>query len=134
MNKKLGFDELIGKRLLSAEAWESGDKSWLMHTDAGDYRLEIEDEGCGGNDSHAYLSGVSGMDDVRGEVIASVEEESDGYGAEVRLRTVAGKTCFINITHEQNGYYGFAYELIFCPNAGREPARSCNAKQQDGQS
>jgi hypothetical protein len=123
MNKKLGFDELIGKRLLSPSAWENGDKSWLLHTDAGDYRLEIEDDGC--NDSNAFLSDVSGLDEVKGKIIARVEEDSDAYGAEVKLHTSAGKTCVINITHEQNGYYGFCYELILCPNkvdmAKREP-------------
>lgn len=116
MNKKLGFDELIGKRLLSAEAWESGDTSWLLHTDAGDYLLDIEDDGCGGNDSHAFLSGVSGLDAVKGEIIASVDEDSDAYGAEAKLHAGTGKTCIINITHEQNGYYGFAYELVLLPN------------------
>jgi len=124
MNKKPGFDGLIGKRLLSAEAWENGDKSWLLRTDAGDYRLEIDDDVCGCNDSNAFLSGVSGLDDVKGEVIVSVDEDSDAYGAEAKLHTAAGKTCVINITHEQNGYYGFAYELILCPNTGGDTPRA----------
>lgn len=33
MEKKLGFDELKGKRINAADKWDVGDKSWTLHSD-----------------------------------------------------------------------------------------------------
>ena len=117
MEKKLGFDELKGKRINAADKWEVGDKSWTLHSDGGIYELQIDDDGCGCNDSNAFLSGVRGLDAIAGREIVAVDEESDSYAAEIKLRTADGSECVINITHEQNGYYGFSYELLYRPNS-----------------
>jgi hypothetical protein len=109
--KKLGFDELKGKRILSVNPWDVGDKFWTIQTDGGPYNLLIEDDGCGGNDSNAFLSHVSGMEAILGQPITEVSEESDGYGAVIELGIANGQKCVITIIHEQNGYYGFSYEL-----------------------
>lgn len=110
--KQLGFDELIGKIINTADKWDVGDKSWVLHCDVGDYELEIDDDGYGGNDSNAFLSGVYGLDRIIGKEIIAASEDSDSYGAEIKLQTVDDSECIINITHEQNGYYGFCFELI----------------------
>jgi hypothetical protein len=112
MSKKLAMDQLVGKRIVSADKWEDAHKSWALRTDAGNYTLQIEDDGYGGNDSHAWLSGVASLDTITGKTIARVEEESNGYGAEIKLHTEDGAVCVLKITHEQNGYYGFCYELV----------------------
>lgn len=114
-DKKLGFDELKDKRILSVDQWTRGDKSWTLHTDAGDYELFIDDDGCGGNDSNAFLSEVNGLDTMLNQEIVAVEENADSYGAEIKLNGANGAQCVINIIHEQNGYYGFSYELISRP-------------------
>lgn len=112
MAKKLGFDELKGKRINTADKWDEGDKSWTLHTDNGDYELQIDDDGCGGNDSNAFLSDVCGLDAIAGKEIVAVDEESDSYGARIKLRTADSSECIINIVHDHNGYYGFSYELL----------------------
>lgn len=116
MYKKLSFDELKGKRILDAAHWTHGDKSWLLRTDAGDYELRIDDDGCGCNDSNAFLSGVSNLGALLGQEIVDVSEEADDYAAEIKLRATNGAECVINITHEQNGYYGYSYELVPIPS------------------
>lgn len=116
MENKLGFDELKGKRINAADKWDVGDKSWTLYSDGGNYELQIDDDDRGFNDSNAFLSGVRGLDAIVGREIVAVDEESDSYGAEIKLRTADGSECVINITHKQNGYYGFSYELLYRPN------------------
>jgi hypothetical protein len=115
MGKKLDFTQLVGRRIMSADAWLNGASCWTIRTDGGDYRLVIEDDGCGGNDSHAYLSQVDGLPEIIGAVIDSVSEESDSCSAEIKLRAASGLSCIIGITHDHNGYYGFSYELVPVP-------------------
>lgn len=112
MEKKLGFDELNGKRINAAGKWLEGGGSWMLYTNNGDYELRIYDDGSYGSDSHAFLSSVRGLDTITGKEIVVVDEESNRDEAEVKLRTADGSECIINITHSHNGYYGFSYELL----------------------
>lgn len=111
--KSLGFDELIGKKILSFEKWDKGDKSWDFKTDSGDYDLEIYDESYECNDSHACLESIVGLEGILNQTILTVDEVSHGgrFGETITLKT-AYDTCVIEIVHEHNGYYGFSYELI----------------------
>lgn len=111
--KSLGFDELIGKKILSFEKWDNGDKSWGFKTDSGDYSLEIDDESYGGNASNAFLESIVGLERILNKTIEKVDEVSHGgrNGETVTLKT-ANANCVIEIVHEHNGYYGFSYELI----------------------
>lgn len=64
---------------------------------------------------------MRGLDAIAGKEIVAVNEESDSYAAEIKLRTADGSECVINITHDQNGYYGYSYELLYQPNNRGEP-------------
>ena len=112
MNEKLlGFDVLKGSVILSVGSHAQGDKTWIIHTNNGTYELWIDDDSCGCNDSNAFLNSVDGIDNIIGKVITSVDDDSDSYSATIKL--MADDTCCtINIIHEQNGYYGFSYQLI----------------------
>jgi hypothetical protein len=114
--KKLGFDILKGATILSTGSWSKGDQEWLLVTSAGTYRLFIEDNGVGGNDSHAYLDSVNGLVNIIGQPIVEVTEESDSYGAVVTLTAANDANCTIVIVHDHNGYYGFSYELVALPS------------------
>lgn len=111
--KSLGFDELIGKKILSFNEWSKGDGAWSFKTDSGDYTLKIDDEGYGCNDSHAFLESIVGLEGILNQTILKVDEVSHGgsSGETITLETAHGN-CVIEIIHEHNGYYGFSYELV----------------------
>ncbi len=109
--KKLGFDILKGQKIISFENWSEGDKSWNFSTENHKYNLHIEDDGCGCNDSNAYINYIQDLDKILNQEIIEVDEGSDSYGANITLKTRENE-CFIVITHDQNGYYGFSYELF----------------------
>lgn len=113
--KKQEFTQLIGKKITSISDWTSGDDSLVITTDSGVFNLNIDDEGGYGNDSHAYLHDISGLQYILGQEITGVEERSDSWGAEIRLQTDKG-VCVIDIRHEHNGYYGFSYDLTIQNN------------------
>ena len=107
---KQDFSQLIGKTIQSINNWDEGDKSFSFVADGESYNLNIDDDGCGCNDSNAFLESISGIENIIGKKIISVEEDSDSFGALIILKTESD-VCSIVITHEQNGYYGFAYDL-----------------------
>jgi len=113
MNEKLlGFDVLKGSVILSVGSHAQGDKTWIIHTNNGTYELWIDDDGCGGcNDSYAFLESVDGIENIIGKTITNVDDKSNSYSATIKLMSDEAY-CTIKIIHEQNGYYGFSYQLI----------------------
>lgn len=109
--KKLGFDILKGQKIISFEPWSNGDKGWYFNTESQRYYLEIDDDGCGCNDSNAYINYIQDLDKILNQEIIEVDEGSDSYGANITLKTRENE-CFIVINHDHNGYYGFSYELF----------------------
>lgn len=109
--KKLEFEEIKGKTIVSADAWKRKDQSWRFKTNDGDYELYISDDGPQ-NDSFAYIESILGLESIIGKEIIEVQEESDSEHAIITLRAKRSKDCIININHQHNGYYGFSYELI----------------------
>ena len=82
-----------------------------IEADYGKFELIIEDEGDGGDDSHAFLESVDGINTILNQKIISVDESYDSsYGASIDIFTHNGRATIL-ITHEHNGYYGFSYEL-----------------------
>ncbi len=112
--KKQGFDILKGQTIVSFHIWEQPNyKAASFKTTTHKYNLEITDEGAGGNDSDAYLESITGGESIIGQEIVEVTEESDNYGAIIKLITDNSK-CVITIIHDHNGYYGFDYEVCEC--------------------
>lgn len=110
-HKKLGFDILKGQKIISYNKWENGDKSWDFETSERKYNLYIDDDGCGCNDSNAYIDDIQDLDSILNQEIIEIDEESDPYGARIKLKTQENE-CLIVINHDQNGYYGFSYQLF----------------------
>lgn len=109
-HKKRSFDEVKGQTILSSNPYEG--YYWNFRTNCGDYTLQVDDEGYGCNDSHAYISAISGLEAIIDKEIVNVEESSNSDEAEIKLYTADGSVCVINIIHDHNGYYGFSYELV----------------------
>ena len=112
MSKKGDFNQLIGQKIVAFGSPPTDDqcKNYYIGTDNFDYTLIIDDDHCGCNDSWAYLQ-TADLLQIANQEIIDIEEESDSYGAEIKIIT---KENFgtIRIVHEQNGYYGFCYDLV----------------------
>lgn len=98
------IDQLIGETILS---YSDGS---ITCASGRRFEIDIEDDGCGGNDSHAYLDG-SDVEGIYGKTItAAYPKDYSSYG--VLLTFEAGdQRGWIQITHEHNGYYGFSYDV-----------------------
>ncbi len=102
---KLGeLDQLIGETITSYR-----DGSFVCASGRR-FELDIEDDGCGGNDSHAFVSG-SDMLPILGRVITDAyPKDCSSYGANLMFEA-AGCNGVITIEHDHNGYYGFSWSL-----------------------
>jgi len=112
MSKKGQFDQLIGQKIVAfgSPPTDNRFKNYYIGTDKFDYNLILDDDSDGGNDSWAFLQSAD-LISIANQEIIDIEEVSDSYGATIKIFT---KDNFgtITIVHEQNGYYGFSYDLI----------------------
>lgn len=102
---KLGeITQLIGLTIVSYD-----DGTFIC---AGDRRFEIdiEDDGCGGNDSHAFISGSS-VGALYGHVITAARTEDDSSDGVCFVLEAGDLRGWVQITHDHNGYYGFSYDI-----------------------
>ena len=105
--KKLGIDELIGYTI------KSYTKEGTIVTEEGEiFEIHLEDDGCGGNDSHAFFEKFD-LDNIIGEKILEIHEEG-GTNVDGAVFTLKTKMAMgiIEIVHESNGYYGWGYEVV----------------------
>lgn len=112
MSKKGDFNQLIGQKIVAfgSPPTDRETKDYYIGTDKYDYNLLIDDDNCGCNDSWAYLKSADLLQIANQEII-DIEEESDSYGATVKIITKDNFGTLI-IVHDQNGYYGFSYDLV----------------------
>lgn len=111
-HKYNGFAILQGHRIHSFTYLAKPNAGELkMETSIGNFHLSISDDGYGGNDSHAFLSEVIGLNTVLHSPIEKIEEDADKWGATIKLHDSHGNEAVVKIVHEQNGYYGFGYSL-----------------------
>ncbi len=110
MTKKGDIDQLVGKTITSY----TFDKYLvtLICADGARYEIQLEDDGCGGNDSHAFFTGCDITPLIGRSVTQAWAENATDYdGANLMLKTVDTEG-YIGIVHESNGYYSFGYEVI----------------------
>lgn len=112
MSKRGDFNQLIGQKIVAfgSPPTDSETKDYYIGTDKYDYNLLIDDDNCGCNDSWAYLKSVDLLPIANQEII-KIEENSNSYGAEIKIFT-SNNIGFLFIQHDQNGYYGFSYDLV----------------------
>lgn len=112
MSKRGQFDQLIGQKIVAFDKPPTDNqcKNYYIGTDKFDYNLIIDDDHCGCNDSWAYLKFVDLLPIANQEII-KIEESSDANGAIIKIFTNENIASLI-IQHDQNGYYGFCYDLI----------------------
>ena len=109
-NKLYSFSDLIGQ-ILRSPIDNNRDR---FTTDAGTWEIYLEDDGAGGNDSHAFVESVGGWEELVGKKIASVDDPDDrDCGCTVTIKSDEGQTAEITFVHEHNGYYGYSYGLSF---------------------
>ena len=108
--KTLSIDILIGQTIASFE--EVHEQSLLLTlADGKKWVVSIDDDGAGGNESHAFLNGVDLSRVVGHKITEAFERRMKQDGAELVIK--AGKyEGFIRIVHESNGYYGWSYEMV----------------------
>jgi hypothetical protein len=106
--KKTECTALIGLTIQSVDF--SKDHLSMVLSDGRNISVDLDDDGCGGNDSHAYFGKID-IEDIIGEKILSADEHDfDSCGGTIILKT-ARNTATIEIIHDHNGYYGFAYDI-----------------------
>ena len=112
MSKKGDFNQLIGQKIVAfgSAPIDNKTKDYYIGTDKFDYTLLIDDDNCGCNDSWAFLQSADLLAIANQEII-DIEEESNSYGATIKIFTKDNFGTLI-IIHEQNGYYGFSYDLV----------------------
>ena len=104
------IDILIGSTIVSHEPVDPQDLT-INVVGGKTYVIMVDDERCGGNDSHAWIDSVSLSEVIGHEITDAYHEDKSSYG--VRLVLKAGDRCgVIEIIHEHNGYYGFSYEVV----------------------
>lgn len=77
--------------------------------------LDIQDEGCGGNDSHAYLDDDDMYRVLGFPILAAYPTDASSWGVTLTFESQGGSIPVrgtVTITHEHNGYYGFSWELV----------------------
>lgn len=118
-SKRGDMDQLVGETITSCEG-KAGDEQMTFFCASGKvFTFWLEDDGGGtGNDSHAFISGIS---IPIGEPITLVTERGrDSYGARFVFGVAsvdeedAAESFYLDVTHEHNGYYGWGYELKEC--------------------
>lgn len=106
------IDQLVGKTIASYTF-----ETYLVTltcADSSRYEITLQDDGEGGNDSHASFTGCD-LTPILNRPIVEAWAESPPYdGANLMLKT-SESDGFIAITHESNGYYGFSYEVVPVP-------------------
>jgi hypothetical protein len=109
MDRQLDIDILKGCII---DHYDVEEQSITVQTrNGGLYHIQLEDEGAGGNDSHAYFSEVD-LKPVIGKRITKAWHEDESRDG-VRLVLQAGvATAIVQVIHQNNGYYGFSYEVI----------------------
>lgn len=110
-NKLLDIDVLNGETIVSIEG-QVKDSFLRLHCKSGKvYDINIEDDGDGGNDSHAFISDID-MDKVIGrKIVDARHEDKDSYGVTLKFMTKEMQLGTITIQHDHNGYYGFSYHV-----------------------
>lgn len=104
MNRLGEITQLIGEAIASY-----GD-GLIVCVSGRRFEIQLEDDGCGGNDSHAYLDG-SDVGGLYGQIITEAyPEDSSSYGVRLVFKA-SDRRGWIQITHDHNGYYGFSYEV-----------------------
>lgn len=108
-DKKLDITVLIGKIIV---AYIESDYSIDLHfIDGSTGAIAIEDDGFGGNDSHVSFGRIA-LDNILGKEITGADDgEYDSNGGVLVLKSddCAG---LVEIFHEHNGYYGWAYGVV----------------------
>lgn len=105
--KKTECTALIG---LTIQSYTSENDLYMVLSDGRKISVDLDDDGAGGNDSHAYFGKID-IDDIIGEKIISADEHNfDNCGGTIILKTTRN-TGTIEIVHDHNGYYGFAYDI-----------------------
>jgi hypothetical protein len=108
-DKKLDVTELIGKTIVAYTVTEYAINLHFLHGDTGS--IDIEDDGRGtGNDSHVSFGRIN-LDKILGQGITAADDgEYDSNGGVLVLKT-EDNVGLIEIFHEHNGYYGWAYTV-----------------------
>ena len=109
MHNQLDVDILKGHTIVS---FEKEEYNLTLHlVGGGQYRVELTDDGGGGNDSHAFFEKVELGPILGKELTEAFHEGKTSEGVRLVLR--AGKDeGQVEVVHQHNGYYGFSYEVI----------------------
>ncbi len=108
-NKMLDVDILKGETITKIEGEIKDSYLRLICKSGNVYDINIDDDSDGGNDSHAYISGID-MDKVIGrKIVDARHEDKDSYGVTLKFMTKEMQLGTITIQHDHNGYYGFKY-------------------------
>lgn len=107
--KKHDIDILIGKTISRFDY--SPDLVSFTCTDETRYEVQLEDDGCGGNDSHAFFAGCDLIPILGEPIVDAWHDGESSYGVSLVLKT-AKTNGFFTIIHEHNGYYDFSYDVV----------------------
>ncbi len=110
MTKKNDIDILIGETIVSC--MQEYDKRLVITCASGKrYAVDVDDDGCGGNDSYACIVAVN-LIGVMGQPVTTAYHQNweGGDGCRLVVETAQTKGDIL-ITHESNGFYGYSYEV-----------------------
>lgn len=107
------MDILQGLTLVSVEVPDGKHPKTLKlcTSNNGVYRIDVEDEGGSGNDSNAFFRGVELEKIVGNPITRAYHKDKSRDGVMLILETKDARGS-MEIVHENNGYYGFSYEVV----------------------
>lgn len=108
-NKLFEFSTLVGRTITKIIPDDRDVK--FYDTDKNEITVEVYDDGCGGNDSHADFVNFDNLNAIIGEKIIFAESNINGDETYFTIKTET-KTATFQIFHEHNGYYGYSFSVF----------------------